>query len=69
MPLRRIFIESYEKSFCSTITNQRETSHNIHQSEKKWCDFLLASNSAFLFVNTLPPCHFPRLKSHDIINC
>ena len=32
MPLHRIVIESYEKSFRLTITNQRETLRSIHQS-------------------------------------
>ena len=62
LPLHRIVIEIYEKNFCSTITNQKETLHNIHQSEEKWYDFLLAPDSAFL--NTLPS-HFSCPKNCD----
>ena len=54
LPLHRIVIEIYEKNFCSTITSQKETLHNIHQSEEKWYDFLLAPDSAFFKHPPLP---------------
>ena len=56
----RSVIEIYEESFCSTITNQRETLHNIHESEKTWYDFLLAPDSAFFKHPPLPL--FPSQK-------
>ena len=60
LPLHRIVIEIYEESFCSTITNQKETLHKIHQSEKTRYDFLLAPDSAFFKHPPLPL--FPSQK-------
>ena len=62
LPLHSIVIEIYEESFCSTITNQKETLHNIHQSEKKWYDFLLAPDSAFFKHPPLPLSPSQKLR-------